>query len=388
MAFYLRNGTLLFETEDQVLSVEKLPLFDIDYSHTKDSFAHKSSYEQIVNALTNIISKISNKNNSDIIVGLDLLKFPGLFHVLKSSLSTDFNIYSSLHFILNNQLLPITEYTLLDVSKYATNRFDILTSKESFTVTRKTEYGNEELNNNLIDSFRNYLHSDLDKNYLLDIIFDYSNILLLNELLVNLKLGTGEDELAYKERNLYFKNSQFKKIFTPELLLPTFFEIISTCIFNHATRIETPNKIIIQSPILNYRNVEALIKKMDSTNSFITIDEINLLTKTINEKILSNLKIASSQQKSALTTQKSNIPFSSWVLTDTNDFKFKLLYNNSNLLIDLSALKDVFSNSMFFLKDQQLVKCHVSIDEDSNGDLLLNIRDLNGAEYFKLIQDC
>jgi hypothetical protein len=382
MQYFLQGKNIIFKDK-----AGQIKCSDFDHAlHSRSpttNFIEKKSYHSVVSLISDSLNKNrQGKERDTLILNSDFHSYPGLCEAITEKLGNETQIKSDIEVQLSILNLPNGEYTYIEVNKDSTSTFSISFQGDSFSVLENDTISNELLKQELTNTFKDVLKPNIETENILEVLFNYSNVIAANKLLTDTKYGLVGNETAYNEKNLYFTDSAFKTIFNADLILPTFFRAIATCIETHIKAISKNKKAIIQSTLLDYSRVIGSISPNENlfySNKFQQVLEIGIIefkAKKLNPQV--EFEIYPSKQKT-------NLPFTSWILTETNNLLLNFKLHQKNYQIDISPLTKDFSNTIFSLGNQYLLKYFVCIEENSCGNLQLKLKGLNGVEYFKTI---
>lgn len=372
MSIYLKNNEIIIKNSAGELTSQCLPYVQIDVSN---GFVTTDKYNEIYTAISSLGEQES------LILSSEYYSIPGFIQglVLKTGI---LEFYSDIEVMLECIHYDDGEYTFIEINKDSSSTFLVSIQGDSYSVVEYNTISNKELKKTLINSLKEFLKTNIEAENIFEVIFNYTNVIALNCLLTDTKYGLVGNETAYNDRNLYYSGSAFKTIFTADLVLPDFFKIIANCIETHINVISKNKRTIVQSPLLDYLRVISFIKPSEH---LIYVNKLQQFSEF--KKIELKIKKSITQVELEIYPSKSktNLPFSSWILTETNNLLLNFKLNQKNYEIDLSPLKNEFTNTIFSLGNKSIFKYFVFIDENSCGNLHLKLKGLNGVEYFKTI---
>lgn len=382
MQYFLQGKNIIFKDKAGQLKCS-------DFDHTlhlrspTPTFIQKNHYQTAVSLISDILKKHRQGKETDtLILNSDFHRHPGLCEALTEKLGHETQIKSDIEVQLSIQNLPNGEYTFIEVNKDSTSTFLLSIQRDFFSVVGNDTHSNDQLKQSLINNFKDFLLPNIEEDKIFEVLFDYSNVIAANRLLTDAVYGIVGNETAYNERNLYFTDSVFKTIFNTNLTLPDFFKTVATCVATHIKDISENRKAIIQSPLIDYSRVIGSITPNEHLSFVSKLKQLSEIDKVEFKVNKSNPQVEFEIHPSK---QKTNLPFSSWILTETNYLLLNFKLHQKNYQIDITPLTKEFSNTIFSLGKQSLLKYFVCIDENSFGNLHLKLKGINGVEYFKTI---
>lgn len=382
MQYFLQGKNIIFKDKTGQLNCSDFDHALNSRSRTTD-FTTKDSYQTVVSSIADILKKNKQGREADtLILNSDFHRHPGFCEALTEKLGHETQIKSDIEAQLSIQNLQNGEFAFIEVNRDSTSTFSLSFQGDSFLVVGLDTISNDKLKQSLTNNFKDFLLPNVEAEKTFEVLFDYSNIIAANKLLTDAVYGIVGNEEAYNEKNLYFTDSVFKTIFNADLTLPDFFKTVATCVETHIKGISENRQAIIQSPLIDYSRVIGFIEPNEHLSFVNKLKQISEIDKFEFKAKKSNPQVEFEIHPSK---QKTNLPFSSWILTETNNLLLNFKFNQRNYQIDFTPLTKEFSNTIFSLGNQSLLKYFVCVEENSCGNLQLKIKGINGVEYFKTI---
>ena len=382
MLCLIRDKNVLFKDNEERIKC-------IDFEHldclniTPETFIQQNHYQKAIASLSEILEKNRTTNKEDtLILSSEFYQKPGFEEAITEHFGNKIQIRTDIELAL--QSLSSGDYLFVDIGKEFLSSYEISLNGNTYSIGKRTIQNNDTFILNLVNNFKMYMLPEVEKEELLKVLFDYSNIISLNKYLTDGKYAILGNENIYEDINLYFNGSLFQTIFNNDLVLSDFFSVLVSTINKQVNSLEKGRKLIIQTPLLDYSKVAEMINQHDNLYLVNMLQQHEMVRSfSINqEKFQSIIEIDLYPVK-----QKANLPFQSWMLAETNNLLLRFSNNGSIFSIDLSEIEEGISDTLFSIGSQKLLKYHVYINSDSIGNIYSKITDLNGVQYYKLLNN-
>ena len=349
-------------------------------SNYQDQFIQTEIYKEAACSIANRIQPTSNKDTDTLILNTKFFRFPGFVKAIFDQTPTASQIKSDIDFIVNSRQLKTGNYTFIDILEDEINIYKFVVENNQYSISSKQKTENTTIKQTLADKLKTSVSDDK----LLNTLFSFHNIISTNE---HLKINQISKE-DFSDLNFATSNIEIKKITKADL--STFFESIASVVQNTIDAfVSNGTTTIIKSPLTNYSAVEEILKQ---SSKAIIINDLELLNNsTIPTSIKSTTSNVNYELKYFPESKKVQLPFSIWLLSETDNLSFEIVKvageKNIPLQISLSELRNKFSKSFFSLGDKSLVKYHVELKSDCCNNLHLRIQTIDKEEFYYLINE-
>lgn len=349
-------------------------------SNYQDQFIQTEIYKEAACSIANRIQPTSNKDTDTLILNTKFFRFPGFVKAIFDQTPTASQIKSDIDFIVNSRQLKTGNYTFIDILEDEINIYKFVVENNQYSISSKQKTENTTIKQTLADKLKTSVSDDK----LLNTLFSFHNIISTNE---HLKINQISKE-DFSDLNFATSNIEIKKITKADL--STFFESIASVVQNTIDAfVSNGTTTIIKSPLTSYSAVEEILKQ---SSKAIIINDLELLNNsTIPTSIKSTTSNVNYELKYFPESKKVQLPFSIWLLSETDNLSFEIVKvageKNIPLQISLSELRNKFSKSFFSLGDKSLVKYHVELKSDCCNNLHLRIQTIDKEEFYYLINE-
>lgn len=345
-----------------------------------DQFIQAEIYKDTACSIAQRLKPTSNKDTDTLILNAKYFRQPGFVKAIFDQAPTASQIKSDIDFIINSQQLKSGDYTFIDILEDETNIYKFVVENNQYSISSKQRTENTTLKQTLADK----LKTSISEHKLFNILFSFHNIISTNEHLKTNQISK-ED---FADLNFATSNVEIKKFTRADL--STFFESLASVVQNSIDAfVSNGTTTIVKSPLTSYSAVEEILRQ---SSKAIIINELELLnSSTIPTSIKSTSTNVSYELKYFPESKKVLLPFSVWLLSETDNLNFEIVKvtgkKNIPLQISLSDLRNKLSKSFFSLGDKSLVKYLVELKSDCCNNLHLRIQTIDKEEFFYLIND-
>lgn len=355
------------------------PALSLDAFNT--AFVQTSFYAKAVSIISETVKSNQRETEANtLILNTKYFKQPGLIKAILDKTSKVLQVKSDIDLIVNTRQLKPGKYTFLDILENETNIYELVVNNNQYDISSKQRTENTAIKQAIAEK----LKANISGEELFNTLFSFRNVISTNEHLKVNKIGN-ED---FADLNFSASNVEIKKFTKADLA--TFFESLVSVVqktINTFTSTETTT--IVKSPLTSYLPVEEILNQ---SSRAIIINELELLNNpTIPATIESAQSNVSYELKYFPESKKLQLPFSIWLLSESDDLTFEILKNSGGkttpLKITLSELKNSLSNSFFSVGNKTLVKYHVELQSDCCNNLHLRVHAVDNEEFYSLIND-
>jgi hypothetical protein len=377
MLFYIQGSNIISkDISNQLICSDFSPT--LHSNNIENLFIHSEIYKETAISIASCINLSKIKDSDTIILNTEFFRQPGFVNSIFDQAPSSPIIKSDLEFILNSKELKEGEYTFIDILKDETNIYKFVIENNQYHISSKQRRENSAEKKIILDKLNSF------NDNLFITLFSYNNIILINEYL---KINQIKKE-DFADLNFSTSSLEINQYINVDL--STFFDSIASFIKSIIGNCDCNEKnMIIKSPLTSYSAVNEILKQ--SSNALI-INELEILDfSTLPKSLITNSRIDNYELKYYPELEKVSMPFSIWLLSETDNLNFEILKikkeNNISIEIPLTDLKDRLSKSFFTLGVRTLVKFHVELKYDCCCNLQLKIKTTDKDEYYYLIND-
>jgi len=369
VATLVRNGEIIYSASGGGLVISRFAPFSF-------ISAIAVTEAELQSACRHVIDACKHTNDPSLIISYELYSIPGFVKTLRKAFPPNYSISSS----LDSCLAQAGDgcLSLIIIEKTASWVIEGNHDASGFSSNEIRQLFVEPLRQNFFNSMRAFLLPGVTEEQVFAALFDYNNILTLNELVTDPSNRIFGNQNAFDRQNLHFGKSGFKGIFNKELPLTQFFTTLAEGVCQFVADALLRETVSIQSPLLAY---VPMLSFMEHCNASLSI--VNELAA---EPIIQGHKIRSGEIVIEGYPENSTacLPFTTWLLTNQSG-AYHFLYRGKRLCVDFNIVNGLAANAYFSISNQRLYKFLAIFNEDYLTDPWLQIKDLNDHIYYSRV---
>ncbi len=372
MKYFVQGNNLIFKDKTGHLKCNKIDQA-LTLSNTLPAFINKNHFHPAVSSISDTLKSNRTENELDtLILHSQLLSYPGLTNTLEDKIGSTTKIESGLEHAICSQGLDSGEYSLIDICENESYKYNFEIENNQYCIHNKIKLDNSKFKQVLANKFPG-IQSDV----LFHSLCNYSNVIEANQFLAN-------NEITEEDFSTYTLSEISLGTILQDIYFSDFFNFLSLSIQDFSNEYNTENKLlIIKSALTGFHP----LKKILTSNIIIkVINELDVLNESnaTNSIKCKNLN-AGFELKCYPSNKIINFPYSSWILSDTDNLSIELINENKTFLINCIELKDKLSPTFFSINNKKLVKYFIVFEMDICNNILFKITNVDKEEFYYIL---